>query len=375
MTQVCLIYNFPQHYREEVFSLIDQKLNIDFYFGDKMDDVKSFNPRRLRGFKGFLANKYILGNIYFQRGSLGVIFNSSYKKYIILGEFYCINHWLLLFSKHFYKKRKIYLWTHGFYGRENSFKYLVKRIFFSLSDGILLYGNYAKELMTSYGYRPEFMHVIYNSYKFTEIKKNLFSNKSLGSLVSENRNSKSRILFIGRLTSVKRLDILIMAICYMKNVLKYPVDLFIVGIGEDLSKLEKLVVEKELIENVHFLGALYDEELIAPIICSCDLCISPGNVGLTAIHCLSYGTPVATHNNFSSQMPEFEAILDTEFNGFLFEKDSYLSIAQKSVEYLTKINSLSLEEKLNIRYKRMKVISEKYNPTIQLKVIQSLVLE
>ena len=43
--------------------------------------------------------------------------------------------------------------------------------------------------------------------------------------------------------------------------------------------------------------------------------VSPGNVGLTAIHSLSYGTPVLTHNNFNNQMPEVESI-QPGFNGY-----------------------------------------------------------
>ena len=43
-----------------------------------------------------------------------------------------------------------------------------------------------------------------------------------------------------------------------------------------------------------------------------DLTVSPGNIGLTAIHSLSYGTPVCSHSNFNNQMPESEAIINFE---------------------------------------------------------------
>lgn len=46
----------------------------------------------------------------------------------------------------------------------------------------------------------------------------------------------------------------------------------------------------------------------AEFIYNADLCVSPGNVGLTAMHSLVFGCPVITHNCFEWQMPEFEAI-------------------------------------------------------------------
>ena len=61
-------------------------------------------------------------------------------------------------------------------------------------------------------------------------------------------------------------------------------------------------------EDVLFYGACYKEKILAPLIMMADICLSPGEVGLTALHSLIYGTPVITHDNFSKQMPEFEAI-------------------------------------------------------------------
>ena len=48
--------------------------------------------------------------------------------------------------------------------------------------------------------------------------------------------------------------------------------------------------------------------------------VSPGNTGLNAVHALSYGTPVATHNNFNKQMPE-AAVVEDQITGFLFNEN------------------------------------------------------
>ena len=74
-------------------------------------------------------------------------------------------------------------------------------------------------------------------------------------------------------------------------------------------------------QNVCFFGPCYDEFEIGMLIYNAALCVSPGNVGLTAIHSLSYGTPVISHNDFKHQMPEFEAIVPGETGAFFIAND------------------------------------------------------
>ena len=57
--------------------------------------------------------------------------------------------------------------------------------------------------------------------------------------------------------------------------------------------------------------------------------VSPGNVGLNAVHALSYGTPVITHNNVNNQMPEHETIIEN-FNGCFHKENDINSIAHEN---------------------------------------------
>ena len=109
-----------------------------------------------------------------------------------------------------------------------------------------------------------------------------------------------------------------------------------------------------------FYGKSYNTEEIGQLIYNSDLCVSPGNIGLTAIHCLSYGTPVASHSNYKNQMPEVEAIIDGE-NGFLFEENDHVDLANKINLWFSKKHKLDKDE---IR----KIVVEKYNPDNQLAI-------
>lgn len=165
MNKVCCIFNTAAHYRKPIYKLIDQHFNCDFYIGDKVSSpMKMMDYSELSGFKKELKNIYLIGNIYWQKGALKTVF-SDYKHFIITGEPHCLSTWLILLLSRLTTK-KSYLWTHGWYGRETKVKKIVKKLFFGLSSHVLLYGDYARNLMIKEGYNPNKLHCIYNSLDF-----------------------------------------------------------------------------------------------------------------------------------------------------------------------------------------------------------------
>ncbi|MDQ2862797.1 MAG: glycosyltransferase, partial [Bacteroidota bacterium] len=90
--------------------------------------------------------------------------------------------------------------------------------------------------------------------------------------------------------------------------------------------------------------------------------------GLTAIHCMVFGLPVITHNNFSNQGPEFEAIEPGKTGDFFIEnseEDLY-----KKIEFWIKINS---EDRNNVRENCYQKIREKYNPHQQIEILKNII--
>ncbi|CAM3031757.1 glycosyltransferase family 1 protein [Chryseobacterium flavum] len=361
--KICLIYNYAQHYRLGVFKLMDQQMECDFYFGDKMSDVKKLDYNELKGFKKELKNVPLFSNFYWQKGAVSLFFK-DYKKYIILGEYYCLSTWLILFFSIFSSK-KVYLWSHGWYGKESFVIKLIKKIFFSMATGIFLYGEYAKKLMIKEGFKPSKLYVIYNSLNYKEqigIRKKLIKSD----IYPDHFENKFPVLiFIGRLTKVKKLHYILEAQKKLREQ-GLLLNLVIIGNGEEKEFLSSKVLEYGLKDYVWFVGQLYEENAIAEYIFNADLCISPGNVGLTAMHTLMYGTPVITHNNFALQMPEFEA-LTIDKTGDFFEHESVSSLAIKIHQWFQK--DLSREE---IRENCYHIIDKKFNPDFQVSEIKKV---
>ena len=362
----CLIYNFAQHYRTNIFVLLDQKLPIDFVFGDKYLDVKKMDYSLLQNPISEVKNiNFFNSSIYYQTGILKLL-NKKYRTYLMLGEPICISTWLMLiFSKLFNKK--IYLWSHGWYGKESKVTCILKKIFFSMSDGIFLYGNYAKKLMIKEGFKNEKLHVIYNSLNYDEqilLRKSI---KPLNIYKNKFQNNYPNIIFIGRITKVKKLHLLFHAINELKNNNIY-INLTLIGEGEEKENLKSLGKKLNLNKYIWFYGSSYNENELSKFIYNADLCVSPGNVGLTAMHSMVYGTPVITHNKYPFQMPEFEAVIN-EKTGMFFEYENYFSLA-KTIKYWF---SLKKDREL-IRRNCYEIIDKQYNPHVQIEIFKKYLI-
>lgn len=363
MTNTCLIYNYAQHYRKGVFIKLDNELQCDSYFGDKMGDVNKMDYNLLPHFQKELINIPLIPPFYWQSGAVSLIFK-NYKHYILLGEYYCLSTWLILILSKFSSK-KVHLWTHGWYGNESFLKRLIKNLFW-LADNILLYGEYAKKLMIKEGFNAGKLHVVFNSLDYERQLKER-ERLSQNSLYGKHfKNDNPTLIFIGRLTKVKKLDMILEAMQTLKSE-GIHFNFVFVGEGEEKGKLEKLVKDYQLCSSVWFYGASYDEKEISNLIFNATLCISPGNVGLTAMHSLVYGTPVITHNDFPNQMPEFEAIVAGK-SGVFFNRNSLSDMTEKIKFWL-----LEKTDREKIRIDCFDRIDQFYNPQYQTKVIKNLI--
>jgi len=349
-----------------IYKLLQKELDVSFIFPSetsiclKKGDYSELNNCIFCGKEKKIFNKLY----YFSDINKKKLF--SYDNLIFAGDVRDLTSWYILIVCRFRKNIKTILWTHGYYGKENFFEKIVKKIFYGLPDYVLLYGNYAKDLMiTNKIAKPSNLKVIYNSLDYDKQlnfrNTNLFSE----SYFQHFNNRDKNIVFVGRLTKVKKLDMLINAVYILKK-RSFKVNVTFIGDGEVKNELVALIEDCGLNDQVWFFGETYDENILSKMIYNADLCVSPGNVGLTAIHSLSFGTPVITHDNFTRQGPEFEAI-EPNKTGLFFKHNNTISLANTIVEWFK--NDFDREI---IRENCYKVIDERYNPHYQLKVLELL---
>jgi len=310
--------------------------------------------------KGFwLFNKFLV----WQTSAMSRSTFNSYDSIIILGEMNILSNWVAaLIAK--IRSKKIIFWSHGLYGNEGYIKNLFRLTFYRLADYHLTYEKRGRELLIEKGFDGEKIKVIYNSLDFisqTEFYNKLITFKSNPFNFFVN-NSLPVLLFSGRLTKSKKIDLLIEAFLKL-NEEKSTCNLLIIGDGPEKKNL---ISKGDLgIKNasIVFYGSCYDEIQLGAFFYNSICTVSPGNVGLTGIHSFSYGTPVITHDNFKNQMPEVESIVEG-VNGFFFKEDDIKSL----IESIIKVLNSKTDFKSNCR----EVIEKYYNPEYQTKVLSNL---
>ena len=360
--KLCIIYNFAAHYRQSVFVQIDRSFECDWFFGKRNADIKRMDYSLLNGEVSEVETWHRFGQSY-QKGVLKLL-KRPYTHYLMLGDTRSVSTWLFLLLAKFYPQKKVYLWTHGWYGKESRLERVMKKVFFRLPNGgIFLYGNYARELMLKEGFDGSKLHTIHNSLDY---ERQLAIRETLTTepVYSERFGNNSPVLaFIGRLTPVKKLDMILDAleICRKQG---NNYNLVIIGTGTQEIALKEKVDSLGLQNQVWFYGPCYEEKQIGELIYNADLCVSPGNVGLTAMHALVYGTPVLTHNDFPHQMPEFEAIRQ-DATGAFFKYGDVASLARGIMSWFDKHG----DDRQQIRENCFKEIDTQWTPQFQLSVL------
>lgn len=363
MKKTILITNVPSHYRQEIFEKLS-KIGVDFAFSDESTTISPLDYKKIRSSIKFFKFFYLGSGINFVPKA--VLESIKYRNIIITGDFRSIHVWLILLIASITGKR-VFLWGHSWYGREGRLKKLIKRLYFKPAYRILTYGEYAKKLMVKEGYPSNKIVPIYNSLSYEEQlneREKLSSNKGAEPF-SDDRTPY--IVYVGRVNARKKLTLVLDALKKLAHETGKSINFLVVGPEHDDGELREYTQKMSMQASVKFVGPVYDESLLSRYIYYASACVSPGNVGLTAIHSLSFGTPVITHDNFKNQMPEFESIIPDK-TGLFFEEDSVESLA----EAIYKVVSLTEAERADVRQACFDEIDRVWNTRYQMKVFKRL---
>lgn len=356
---------FPS-YRKELWKKLLSSSKIDFhiYFSD--DNYRGigassldleFTQEEMKKLH-LIKNRTIGGFLWWQKEILKTLITEDYDAVIFLGDMKIVTNWLGILICRF-KGKKICFWSHGIYGNEKGFKKYIRLLFLSLADDLLLYENRAKNILIQNGFSKDHLHVIYNSINLkeqTKVYQKLFNNNQI------KKKQFHNLVFFGRLTKVKKVELLIPVLFKLnQNEVKYILKIF--GEGPEKQHLKSLVKYYQAEKYIHFKKSTYVEHEIGKLFFESDMLVSPGNVGLNAVHALCYGVPVLTHNNFGNQMPEHEVIEENN-NGCYHLENDINSIVEKIEDWFKNNHQGYSGEK-----SRKKLI-KKYNPDIQVSIFE-----
>lgn len=356
--------NVASHYRKAVFLLMDQTFKMDYLFGMSLGDIKQMDTSLLKGHVEKTKTVHLWGRWYWQPGLVRKLFH-PYDRFLLVCETRALSTWVFgLFARLLGKSKRVFFWSHGWYGKETCFEKMIKKLLFRLpGGGVFLYGNYARDLMIKEGFNPEKLFTIHNSLDYDKqlvLRKHI---EASGIFLEHFGNNNKVIIIIGRLNERKQLHLLLEALRNLKQKGK-EYNVVFVGNGEEREKLERLVIMYKLAAQVWFYGSCYDEAINAELIYNADLCVMPGDIGLTAIHCLMFGTPCITHNNFSHQGPEFE-VIKSGLTGEFFLHNNVTDLEEAILRWFTR--HFNREE---VRQACYREIDDQWTPQFQIEVLK-----
>jgi len=213
------------------------------------------------------------------------------------------------------------LWGHGYSKREAAWRSFPRRKVAQLATALLFYNHTTAQAYIDAGWDPDRIYVALNSLDQTPIQQArqhwLARPQDLHDFQQkESLTPGPVILFVSRLDADNQVNLLLEAASHLTNT--YPhLRIIIIGKGADEHRLRQLAAFLDIERHVRFLGAIYDEQNLAPWFLSSNLFCYPANIGLSILHAFGYGLPIVTNDRMESQNPEIEAIQNGR-NGLLY---------------------------------------------------------
>lgn len=370
--KIAVVYPYVPHYRRPVFrALASNRLKYRYvvFAGRNTIDASIQSDLDGDGYDLVQTGIYSWKGLTFQSGVLRKIFDVEYAGYIFLGSPYFITTWIYAALARL-KGKKVFFWTHGWIRERDGFlNSFLRGVFYRLSNSLLLYGSRAKKIGISKGFDVNRLDVIFNSLDYLaqrEQRKLIESGvEPIAAAVSDRVNVfRDYFACISRLTQSCKFELAIDALAEINATRGVSLLLVLIGEGDQKSFLEHYAAERNV--ELTCLGGLYHEKAIAPILYYAKAVVSPGKVGLTAMHSLAYGTPVITHDNYDNQGPECEA-LEHRVTGSFFSEGSVGSLKEE-IEYW-----LDNKDRSAIRTSCIGAVESKYTPEVQVALIEEVV--
>ena len=327
--EVVVIYHFYPHYRKPVVEALAQSDRASFTFvGDDHEYLHSVEPARLSPQVRFhrAPTHHLFGPFMWQWGAVRWAVSSRFDTVIM----HAVPHWPCTWIGGLLARllgKRVFFWGHGYLCRPRGIKGMIRRLFYAIPTDHLFYSRLAKAYAMDAGWPAERVHVIYNSVDAAEQRRIRESwSPDQGRQLRESFFGDASIPVIGctsRLIPMRRLHELMEAVKLLRD-RGVQAHVLLIGDGPERARLEALA--KALDVRVHFAGACYDEAKLGPMIMACNVTVSPGKTGLTAVHSIGYGVPVVSHEDPDDQGPEWEAILPGR-TGSLFRRGDVESLA------------------------------------------------
>lgn len=318
-------------FRIPFFDKLGEHINLSVFYGTRSANGNSYKlPSMLRA----VEYREFSTILFFKKLELNwlmplVFMTKRFDVMIIDGKTGFLSGHILLFLAKL-RNTPVVLWTSGYESPRSfiikSLKRFIEVLYYKLINRFLVYSSHGTEYLLKRGVTINKISIAHNSvntFVINRLHQELFSSeyrKLYREKLSASQQSEVFILYVGRLTPTKNLEILLKAFSQIQVNSPF-VRLFIVGDGNMRKRLTEIANELSL-TRCHFLGDISDETEINSMFFSSDIFVMPGLGGLALQQAMSNGLPCIV-----SQADGTEKDLISAENGLTFENLNVDSLA------------------------------------------------
>lgn len=221
-------------------------------------------------------------------------------------------------------------WGHAWSATSRSVTGRIRSRIMRMADVVLLYTDAERRDLLAQGFDAQRVFALNNALDEREIAR-LVSSWPADRLdrfrADQDLTNRHVLLFCGRLRKSPSTDVDVALRALPRLLAKDDRYLFVViGDGADAQRLGALAGHLGVAGHVRWLGAIYQEDRLAPWFLSARCFVYPGSVGLSLVQALGYGLPVITHDNRLQHNPEIDA-LEAGVNGLTFPRGDSTALA------------------------------------------------
>lgn len=375
MRSVLILYQYFPIYREPLFRVLDGTPDVQYHFvlGDR-----STRPGLPYGNQGALEYTTRVHNVWFgrklpfgpylwQRDAIRIAYTTPADAAILTGDWHIITNWIAAIVLRA-RRRHVFFHTMGWRSPGSRPENLVKRIFYSLADKLLLYGSRAKEYAISLGFSEDSLIVVGNSAMRAADLPASPGKRDVdrSELARLGLNPTSRtVICVSRLEPKRRADLLILAAKYLR---KEGLDINLMLVGDcapDYARdLKQMAAEAGV--RLALLGSIFENSDLERLYALSDCAAIPGAAGLAVTQALGFGVPVVTGDDWSIQGPEVEGI-DPGVSGYLYPFGSAEALGEAIR------SAFSLADDPQIAEKCQHIVRTRYTAEAQAQIINEAV--
>ena len=207
-----------------------------------------------------MRNVYVKSVLVWQNRVVGNALTTDAEVSVYLGDIYVLSTWLAALILRL-RRKKVVFWGHGLYGNEKSILTMLRVRFLRMAHVNLVYGERAVKLLIETGVPKERVQAVYNSLDYERqesLRNSAVDEQFYASLGVFESPELSVLVFIGRLTAQKKLDLLIQVVKEL-NREGGRFNLVLIGDGPERQTLETLAADAK--DYVFFAGPRYEKKL------------------------------------------------------------------------------------------------------------------